>query len=138
MSESDSGPVVRVLSVRQPWAWAIIHAGKDIENRPRTIIPGYRLLIHASRSYDRSGDVAVRRQGLRGLPSEIYLARFYGSVIGMVDVIDCITASRSRWAVAGSYHWVLANPVPVKHPLVITGQQGLFKPPAGWEQAFDD
>lgn len=21
------------LSVRQPWAWAIIHAGKDIENR---------------------------------------------------------------------------------------------------------
>ncbi len=21
------------LSIRQPWAWAIIHAGKDVENR---------------------------------------------------------------------------------------------------------
>lgn len=21
------------LSIRQPWAWAILHAGKDIENR---------------------------------------------------------------------------------------------------------
>jgi hypothetical protein len=24
---------VRVLTVRQPWAWAIIHGGKDAENR---------------------------------------------------------------------------------------------------------
>jgi hypothetical protein len=24
---------MRALSIRQPWAWAILHAGKDIENR---------------------------------------------------------------------------------------------------------
>ena len=24
---------MKCLSIRQPWAWAIIHAGKDIENR---------------------------------------------------------------------------------------------------------
>ena len=26
-------PPNKALSVRQPWAWAIIHGGKDIENR---------------------------------------------------------------------------------------------------------
>lgn len=25
--------IVKALSVRQPWAWAIVHAGKDVENR---------------------------------------------------------------------------------------------------------
>ena len=24
---------MKALSIRQPWAWAIINAGKDIENR---------------------------------------------------------------------------------------------------------
>jgi len=38
----------RALSIRQPWAYAILHLGKDIENRPwRTNFRG-PLLIHAS------------------------------------------------------------------------------------------
>lgn len=24
---------MKALSIRQPWAWLILHAGKDIENR---------------------------------------------------------------------------------------------------------
>ena len=24
---------MKALTIKQPWAWAIIHAGKDIENR---------------------------------------------------------------------------------------------------------
>ena len=28
---------LRILTVRQPYAWAIIHGGKDIENRTRNI-----------------------------------------------------------------------------------------------------
>jgi hypothetical protein len=27
---------MRALTVRQPWAWAIIHGGKDVENRSWT------------------------------------------------------------------------------------------------------
>ena len=37
------------LSVRQPWAWAIIHAGKDIENRSWATKFRGRVLIHASK-----------------------------------------------------------------------------------------
>lgn len=40
---------MKALSVKQPWAWAIIHAGKDIEKR--TWRTDYRgpLLIHAGK-----------------------------------------------------------------------------------------
>ena len=41
---------LRVLTVRQPYAWAIIHGGKDIENRTRNIAGSYRgpVAIHAA------------------------------------------------------------------------------------------
>lgn len=40
----------RILTVRQPWAWAIVHGGKDVENRVRNIAGDYRgpVLIHAA------------------------------------------------------------------------------------------
>lgn len=46
---------MRILTVRQPWAWAIVHGGKDVENRPRNIAGGYRgpIAIHAGLAYDR-------------------------------------------------------------------------------------
>ncbi|MFP7833105.1 hypothetical protein [Marisediminicola sp. LYQ134] len=45
---------MRILTVRQPWAWAIIHAGKDVENRTRNIAGDYRghVAIHVSRTND--------------------------------------------------------------------------------------
>ena len=46
------------LSVRQPWAWAIIYGGKDIENRgPVAVNKGgikpRRIAIHASKGMTR-------------------------------------------------------------------------------------
>ena len=47
---------LRVLTVRQPWAWAIIHGGKDVENRTRNIAGAYRgpVAIHAGLAVDES------------------------------------------------------------------------------------
>jgi hypothetical protein len=47
---------VRVLTVKQPWAWAIIHGGKDVENRVRNLAGGYRgpVAIHAGKEWDAS------------------------------------------------------------------------------------
>jgi hypothetical protein len=43
---------IRGLSVRQPWPWAILHAGKRIENRESCVWHRYRgeILLHASQS----------------------------------------------------------------------------------------
>ena len=35
-------PWLRAISVRQPWAWAIIHAGKDCENRNMAAAKSFR------------------------------------------------------------------------------------------------
>lgn len=41
---------MKAISIRQPWAWAILYAGKDVENRSRR--SNYRgpVLLHASGS----------------------------------------------------------------------------------------
>ena len=48
---------MRALTVRQPWAWAIIHGGKDVENRVRSLGP-YRgpVAIHAGLALDHEYD----------------------------------------------------------------------------------
>ena len=46
---------MKALSIRQPWAWAIIHAGKDVENRPWGTRYRGPLLIHASKTLDQEG-----------------------------------------------------------------------------------
>lgn len=40
---------MKALSIRQPWAWLIVHGGKDIENRSwHTKFRG-RFLVHAAK-----------------------------------------------------------------------------------------
>ena len=40
---------MKALSIRQPWAWLILHGGKDIENRDWATRFRGRVLIHASK-----------------------------------------------------------------------------------------
>ena len=40
---------MKALSIRQPWAWMILYAGKDIENREWPTRFRGRVLIHASK-----------------------------------------------------------------------------------------
>ncbi|NOU05349.1 MAG: hypothetical protein HOO99_04120 [Hyphomicrobiaceae bacterium] len=84
------------LSVRQPWAWAIIHAGKNVENRDwvRTN-PGmtYRgpVAIHASQGMTRAEyDEAAAFMASIGVtcPPAIELQR--GGIIGSVIVQDIV------------------------------------------------
>jgi len=126
---------MKALSVRQPWAWAIIHGGKDIENRrSRTNYRG-SLLIHAS-TYSREWEI---RQDLtlvaQRLPSGVEWPRMgelrenYGMVIGVVDLVDCRPAvSGTTWGfdAVGGWHWHLANPRPIQ-PFLARGKLGLWE-----------
>lgn len=105
-----SADALRVLTVRQPWAWAIIHGGKDVENRVRSLGP-YRgqVAIHASLALDheydvrligeavgrlarstRAGlDLVAKRAGAVRTPGNEITERFgnLGAVIGVVDLV---------------------------------------------------
>jgi hypothetical protein len=109
------------LSIRQPWAWLILHVGKDIENRSwHTNVRG-RILIHSSGqctkaeyqdavtfAMDAIGD-EYRGRGLV-IPSWKTIER--GGIIGSVEIVDCVKHSDSPWYMGG-YGWVLRNPKPL-------------------------
>lgn len=117
---------MKCLTVRQPWAWLIIHAGKDIENR--TWATRYRgpLAIHAGKArpsraeYDWVAEYAAE-QGIT-LPSLPDLS--LGGIIGTVTLADCIKASDSPWW-QGPVGWLLQDPAPTPFRPV-HGQLGLF------------
>lgn len=46
---------VRAITVRQPWAWAIAHGGKTVENRSRGTKHRGTLLIHAGAAWSDRG-----------------------------------------------------------------------------------
>lgn len=81
---------MKVLSVRQPWAWCIIHAGKDVENRPwRTDYRG-TVIIHAAKAFDSVGyNWLLHTMPDIRLPSRDEFER--GGIIGATKLIGCIT-----------------------------------------------
>lgn len=114
---------MKAVSVRQPWAWAIVAGHKPIENRSRRTHYRGDLLIHASKAYDRSGHQFI--QEALGIVVPPGLQR--GGIIGRAQLVDCVDASISRWFF-GPFGWVLANP----HRLPFTpmnGRLGLFDVP---------
>ena len=120
------------LSVRQPWAWAIIHGGKDIENRSwRTGSPDLnmrgRIAIHASRGITQD-EYWEARSFMTGLgvkcPEPHGLLR--GGIIGTVDIADIVSVSKSRWFF-GPKGLVLRDPKPCEF-IPARGQLGFFRP----------
>jgi len=79
---------MRGLTVRQPWAWAIIYGGKDVENRSRSLGP-YRgpVAIHAGLAPFEQHNMASR--ALRSAHgSEVSAEILFGAIIGVVDLVD--------------------------------------------------
>lgn len=143
---------MRVLTVRQPWAWAIIHAQKDVENRTRNVAGDYRgpVAILAGRAEFERHNLASRAlKAAHGTSTPHQVV--FGAIIGVVDLVDvhgagdCVYLRTtwasaipgddsceqqvelcSRWAQEGDfYHLVLANVRPLATPLRFKGALGL-------------
>ena len=120
------------LSIRQPWAWLILHAGKDIENRAWPTKVRSRILIHAARTmikkdYDAAVFFAVRRCGVSPAIIPDYLDLPRGGIVGSVEITGCVKSSTSPWF-EGEYGFLLRNPeiLPFKPT---KGQLGFFDIP---------
>lgn len=115
-----------VISVRQPWAWAIIHGGKDIENRNWPTKVRGRVLIHAGKQYAGDDEATVRNL-CPDFPGRHALS--FGGVIGSVEIVDCVEGSGSAWF-EGRYAFVLRRPIALPFT-PLPGKLGFFKAPAG-------
>lgn len=109
---------MKTLSIKQPWAHAIIHCGKDIENRTwKTKFRG-RFLVHAS----MEPDVNAPEELWDALPDE---APVFGGIIGSVELVDVVTESKSKWF-KGPVGFVLKDPEPIPFTRV-KGQLKFFE-----------
>ncbi len=123
------------LSVRQPWAHAIIYFGKDIENRSwQGVNHGLnkrgRIAIHAAKGMTKA-EYWEAREFIDRLgwmcPDPHALRR--GGIIGSVEVVDVVKESDSRWFF-GPRGLVLRDPRPCNF-IPSVGALGYFK----WEEA---
>lgn len=149
---------MRILTVRQPWAWAIIHGGKDVENRVRNIAGDYRgpVAIHVAGKYaehvdsEALDDATERWHDQPGADCNRHpWTSNVGKIIGVVDLIDVHSPAPdlsrddfcqspmgdlcSPWAELESWHLVLANPRPLAEPIPYRGALGLRKTDFGVE-----
>ncbi|MDJ0630159.1 MAG: hypothetical protein QNJ44_18030 [Rhodobacter sp.] len=119
------------LSVRQPWAWAIVHAGKDIENRTRAAIRHnldrrQRVAIHAAKGmtkaeYYDGARVKTEIFGSSAFPADLRR----GGIIGSIEITGSTDRSENPWFF-GPVGLTLARPEPA-----------LFVPALGWLGIFE-
>lgn len=135
----------KALSVRQPWASAIVFAGKDVENRSQRTHYRGPVAIHASLAanddlLDQYVRLAVgserrtlrdwiqRGRALYGLAKQEDLDAEVptGHIIGIAMLVDCCESFASPWWDGpDSWAWVLRGVVPIE-PIPVKGALGLW------------
>ena len=134
---------MKALTIDAPWAWAIVHGYKRVENRSWRTNHRGPLAIHAGKSTrsDAAAAAIFAELGIEG-PSPESLEALRGRVLGTVDVldvVDCPHAGGDGQAVqdgpcpplddpfaTGPRCWLLGHPVPLDAPPAMDGQQGLW------------
>jgi ASCH domain len=125
MTALDAMDRLIALSLKQPWVFAVLHLGKDIENRTWRSRYRGRIVLHASKSFDDAGLRYLTEAGFT-VPAVLPM----GAYVGEVTITDCrsVAACESRWAF-GPWCYVLERPVPYRVPIPGRGQLGFYPVP---------
>jgi hypothetical protein len=126
--------IINCLSVKNPWAYAIMHLGKNIENRTRGTTYRGKLYIHASQSIDPVGWKALCDIGNQ-------LGRIYpdltffeandncGCILGFVELYEISRGgiTSNPWGEVDKSHWYLRDPMILKTPIPTKGKLGIWQ-----------
>ena len=119
------------LSIRPAWAWAIVHAGKDVENRSRRCHFRGRFLVHASLELTHD-DFEKAVQTLAAAGEDAIVPRpdefAAGGFVGSVELVDVAERCDSVWHEPGAFAWMLRNPRPMPF-MPYTGRRYWFHVP---------
>lgn len=143
----------------QPWAWAIAHGGKTVENRSRRFSHRGPLAIHAGRAWEPVGATspqvkhafdAYRLPAVRDRDLDADHPKFVtGAVIAVTELVDvhretggCCqpwghTVNLSAAAADRPvYHLVLSGTRALDEPVRCYGAQGLWNLPSAVAEAL--
>ncbi|MDD5513360.1 MAG: ASCH domain-containing protein [Candidatus Omnitrophica bacterium] len=121
---------MKAISIRQPWAWLIVNAGKDIENRSWWTPLRGPVFIHASKGCTQDEYEEARMFAAGIVPFELWetmpgwkdIER--GGIIGRADIVGCVKKSYSPWFF-GPNGFVLRNQMRLPF-FECKGQLGFF------------
>lgn len=119
---SDDKQRLNAITLHRPWAYAVAHLDKRIENRgwPCPLPVGSLIAIHAGRRFDFESAEKIRARGYECPEHEqhpmgiVAMARFMGNV----------SSSNSHWFI-GPIGWELSDVVAIP-PVPCKGKQGLW------------
>ena len=130
----------RVLSIRAPWAWSILHWGKTIENRelsfPRSFTgefwlhvglwPGTRKPLTMAQHIDMADLIREAKGHAVGHSTQDTLGLFAmrGCIVGRVTLTRYVESSPSPWFITGKLGLVLENPIALRQYVPAVGSQG--------------
>jgi hypothetical protein len=117
----------RALTVKAPWAWAIVHAGKNIENRSWTTKYRGRIYIHAGMSDCPEDRDEVESIIGREVPVQIARGALVAAAT-LVDIVPLSEANASPWA-SGPFCWVLDDVKALYRPKPMPGRLSLWVVP---------
>jgi hypothetical protein len=123
---------MKAISIRSPWAWAILYAGKDIENRSWITHTRGTVAVHASKTMSRPFYEEARAEIKKLAPRAkmpAYEAMPRSAIIGLVDVVACEPKTKSKWHDRGQYGFVLANPRVLRRPIPCDGWLNFWEVP---------
>ncbi|WP_405797712.1 ASCH domain-containing protein [Streptomyces sp. NBC_01506] len=118
---------MRSLTIKQPWADAITHGTKRVENRSWTTRYRGPVLIHAGATYDPMGRFIITdREALAAWPDT------RRAVIATAELVDIHAASAggccAPWSEPNAYHWALTQVRTLSEPVPATGRLRLWTP----------
>lgn len=128
---------MKALTVQPPWASAIIHGLKGVENRTQNWSYRGPLAIHSGKRWSQRGVETIER-----LAGRYYLDAARGAIIGVVELVDahpdagcCKPWGEQSYVEHGGtnrvdiVHLVLENARPID-PIPCPGRLGLWTPSA--------
>lgn len=127
----------RALTLQQPWAWAITHLGKNIENRVWPTDYRGELYIHAGKGWDANGAAWIEQNFGVKVPSQNEMAS--GELVAKCNLANCQhwtktveqgghpgTDYRRIWWQSFGYHWFLEDIEVLETPIPLRGKLGIF------------
>lgn len=142
---------MKAITIKQPWASLIVEGVKDIENRTWATKFRGRVLIHASAkpvnmrnpnnvfTSQQWDTLTIDKKVQLMSNGTSYLPLSNSSIIGSVEIVDCVINHSSVWAertdgvLVGNkfftkedtntiYNWILANPIMFPVPIPAKGR----------------
>jgi hypothetical protein len=121
------------ISLSQPWCWAILECGKDVENRRWPTRFRGPITLHAAKSWDEDGEAWLDDCGFNCPTLEALPA---GAYVGTATITHCWRYSDRELDRSGRYLWAfgpwcfdLADVRALATPIPARGRLGVYRRP---------